>query len=309
MEILEHVPLAEKTTIRIGGAARWYAEPSGAQEIAEGVAWAAERSLPVFVLGRGSNVVISDQGLPGLVLNVAARLTRITWSGNRAVCQAGALLHTLVREAVDRGLAGLECLAGIPGTMGGAVVMNAGAFGQEVGKCIEEVVWFDNTHHSLHRSKAGEMRFGYRHSLFTDQPGVVIEASLCFPPGDKTELGRMVRSVLARRSAKQPLSEPNCGSVFRNPEGQGAGRHIEAAGLKGASVGGIEVSQKHANFFVNKGGGTAEDFRRLMCRVQRTVHESCGVKLVPEVVFEGAFAQPLYTFVNGSAGKPGGDNS
>jgi UDP-N-acetylmuramate dehydrogenase len=293
MQIDEFVPLAGKTTIGIGGPARYYAEPRSAEEVAEGLNWASLHGAPLHVLGRGSNVVVSDSGLPGLVLNVAARMTAITWGAERAVCQGGALLHTLVTQSVQRGLAGLENLAGIPGTVGGAVVMNAGAFGQEIGPCIEDVLWLDCAHRSLHRSAAAELAFSYRHSFFSEHPAAVIEVSCRFAQGERKALAETVRGILARRRAKQPLSQPNCGSVFRNPPGQGAGRHIEAAGLKGKRIGGVEISTKHANFIVNTGDGTAEEFRRLVREVQCEVFRHAGVRLIPEVVFMGEFNEPL----------------
>ena len=294
MQILENVPLRDRTTIRIGGPARHYVAPASAAEAAEAAAWARAHGIPLYVLGRGSNAVISDAGLPGLVLDISERLTGITFDGARVRCRGGALLHTLVRESVGRGLAGIEQLAGIPGTVGGAVVMNAGAFGQEIGATVVEVVSLDPATGATARLSAAELRFGYRHSVFMERAGVVLEVTCQLRPGDPDTLARAVEETLARRREKQPLDLPNCGSVFRNPPGQGAGRHIEAAGLKGRRVGGIQVSPRHANFFVNLGGGTAEDFRRLTREVQQTVHERTGILLQPEVEFLGAFSAPLY---------------
>lgn len=293
MRILENVPLADRTSLRIGGAARWYCEPSSADDAREALAWAARERVPVFVLGRGTNLVISDRGFQGLVLCAAERLSWSKWDGDTVVCGGGLLLHALVREAAQRSMAGIECLAGIPGSIGGAVVMNAGAFGQEIGPVVSGVECMTMPGGECLKLDHEALRFSYRHSTFSDTPAVILEVTLRLHAGDGDSLASIVRDTVARRKDKQPLDLPNCGSVFKNPPGQGAGRHIEAAGLKGYRIGGMEVSAKHANFFVNTGGASAEDFRELVARVRRIVRERTGVALEPEVLFVGEFSTPI----------------
>jgi len=203
-------------------------------------------------------------------------------------------LRALVHESVTRGLAGIERLAGIPGTLGGAVFMNAGAFGQEVSTVIEEVEYIELSSGQSCRASRDELGFGYRTSRFAGTDAVITSCRCSFASGNRAALECEYHQVLTRRRQKQPLDLPNCGSVFKNPPGQGAGRHIESAGLKGVRVGGIQVSTKHANFFVNTGLGTASDFRKLVAVVQRAVHERTGLLLEPEVAFVGHFDIPLY---------------
>ncbi|MBD3241495.1 MAG: UDP-N-acetylmuramate dehydrogenase [Chitinivibrionales bacterium] len=289
MRIVENESLREKTTLQVGGPARYFCSPHTDDDALACVRWALEREVPVLVLGRGSNVCVSDRGWDGLVVFLDAAFARIAWDRGEATCMGGALLHTLVRESVGCGLAGIECLAGIPGTVGGAVVMNAGAFGQQIGTVVDEVGYIDLATGARQTATGAQLAFGYRQSMFQTQRTLILNVRCRFAPGEQQSLESTVSDILARRRDKQPLNRPNCGSVFKNPPGQGAGRHIEAAGLKGFSIGGMQVSPKHANFIVNTGGGTAGDFRRLVSEVQRVVREKIGIELEPEVRFVGRF--------------------
>lgn len=291
MRIVENEPLCSRTTLRVGGPARYFCEPRTEVDALSCVQWALDHKHPLLVLGRGSNVCVSDRGWDGLVLYLGALQAPIEWHDAQARCSGGALLHTVVCESVQRGLRGIECLAGIPGTVGGAVVMNAGAFDQHVGMVVREVDYVDLDSGRRHMAAGAELGFGYRRSMFQGRNALILQVRCQLSSGDGAALEATVRDILKRRRTKQPLERPNCGSVFRNPPGQGAGRHIEAAGLKGFTVGGMQVSHKHANFVVNTGDGTADDFRRLVQHVQRAVYEQTGVELEPEVRFVGRFDQ------------------
>jgi UDP-N-acetylmuramate dehydrogenase len=277
-------PLAPYTTWRIGGPAEILAVPRDRDDLILAVNWAREQGLPWRVLGNGSNLLVPDAGVRGLVLHLRKVLDEIAWEGARVRAGAGVLLPVLANMAARRGLAGLEFGAGIPGTLGGAVVMNAGWHQWEIGPSVEKVIWL---------SPGGELRvlgneacgFRYRGSFFRDRGGILLEAELTLTlDGDPPSLLARVESFAASRKANQPTELPSCGSVFLKPEGDFAGRLIEAAGLKGLRVGGIEVSPKHANFFVNVGGGTAADVLALVAHVERVVLERFGVKLTREFV-------------------------
>ncbi|HEX5041352.1 MAG TPA: UDP-N-acetylmuramate dehydrogenase [Candidatus Polarisedimenticolaceae bacterium] len=277
-------PLAPYTTWRIGGPAEILAVPRDRDDLILAVRWAREQGLPWRVLGNGSNLLVPDAGVRGLVLHLRKVLDDVAWDGTRVRAGAGVLLPVLAHLAARRGLAGLEFGAGIPGTLGGALVMNAGWHQWEIGPSVEDVTWL---------SPEGGMRvldneacaFRYRGSFFREHGGILVEAALTLTADDDPpSLLARVESFAASRKANQPTELPSCGSVFLKPEGDFAGRLIEAAGLKGYRVGGIEVSPKHANFFVNVGGGTAADVLALVEHVERVVLERLGVRLTREFV-------------------------
>lgn len=288
------VPLALRTSLRIGGPAAYYCEPRTEALFLDALAWACERHVSVFVLGRGTNICLSDRGWDGLVINCAAQFNGIAWEGNRAVCLAGTSLQELVVSSTQRGFSGIEMLAGIPGSVGGAVSMNAGAFGQSFGSIVESVKYADCVTGNSETISVEELNMQYRKSIFKNKHYCVLGVTCRFEAGDSEELGELVRDTLGRRRHKQPLDKPNCGSVFKNPPERGAGRLIEGCGLKGYFVGGAKVSNKHANFIVNTGGATALEFRAVVRNVQRVVYEQRDVLLEPEVLFVGDFDEPLF---------------
>lgn len=300
--ILNNVPLADKTTFKIGGPAREYTAPSCQSDIADALDWARRDKSEALVLGKGSNILISDKGWDGLVIDLAKNLTGISWdlASRSAECGSGALLHTLVKESVGRGLRGLERLAGIPGSVGGAVVMNAGAFGQSVSDCLQSVDFMDPLDASVKSLSVRELGASYRATVFKNSRSIIVSARFCFTP-DASASGTAAaafREALAKRKDRHPLDLPNCGSVFKNPAAAGgvtAGKLIEQCGLKGQSRGDAQVSMKHANFIVNNGAATARDVRSLIVHVQKTVFYASGVLLEPEVVFAGEFDEPLFT--------------
>jgi UDP-N-acetylmuramate dehydrogenase len=294
MELLQDVQLKNKNTFRIGGIARWYTEPASEIDIREAVRWSLDKGKPLFVLGKGSNVLISDNGWPGLVINLSAHFTKVEWNLPGAICQSGALLNTVVAEAVQKGLGGGEQLSGIPGTIGGGVIMNAGAYEQCIADIVADVRYCDLTNGKIESRSKEEMHFGYRTSALHSKRVIVLSTQLSFIPSDPHKLMETREKILALRKQKQPLDLPNCGSVFKRPPGLFAGTLIEQCGLKGYRIGDMEISSKHANFIVNHGQGTAGEVRRLIYKVQKDVYEKAGVLLEPEVLFIGDFDEQLY---------------
>ncbi len=279
--------IGEFTSYRIGGPGQVWAAP--ATEAVVGCLLQAIHlcRLPLLVLGGGTNVLVSDRGWAGVVLHIAHNLSGWRFNGNRVAVQAGTLLMDLVRASVGRGLAGLESMAGIPGTVGGALRMNAGAFGQEIGAATLSVSGFHRNGDPFTISGA-DIRFGYRSAPELENV-VITSAELRLGPDRVEALQNRVEEILSRRAASQPLEYPSCGSVFKRPPGDYAGRLIEAAGLKGTRLGGAEVSSKHAGFIVNIDRASACDVYRLIALVQTTVSERFGVQLEPEVKIIGEF--------------------
>ena len=284
------MPLGKQTTMRVGGPADLFATAHNAFELRALVRFARSRELPLSLLGRGSNVVISDRGIRGLVVHVRAEGSRI--DGTLYVTEAGLPMARAATETQKAGLSGLEFGLAIPGTVGGAVWANAGAHGADVRAILEsaDVLLADG---SEARLPAVELGLGYRDSRFKHVPAdtpaeIVIGARFRLEPASEDEIKARLDDIRHWRQAHQPLGIPSAGSAFRNPaEGPSAGALIEAAGLKGAQEGGASVSEKHANFIVNDRRGSAADVRRLLDRVRATVLAGSGVDLVPEIVFLG----------------------
>jgi UDP-N-acetylmuramate dehydrogenase len=280
-EILSEAKLGPLTTWRIGGPAELLAAPVDVADVTRAVRWANELGVSWRVLGNGSNLLVADAGVRGLVLRIRKALDAVDIAGSRIVAGAGAPFPALANAAAQRGLAGLEFGAGIPGSVGGAVVMNGGWHEFEIGSVVSRVTHLeaDGTSVDYDHDACG---FGYRTSVFRGRSGIVLQAELALTPDDPAAVkGRLLRFAESRK-ANQPTELPSCGSVFLKPEGDFAGRLIEAAGLKGRRIGGIQVSEKHANFFVNVGGGTAKDALALVELVEREVAEKLGVTLQRE---------------------------
>ena len=294
MNILHSVTLHDKNTFRIGGPAQYYAEPADELELLETLHWAVGKRIPIFILGKGSNVLISDQGWPGLVVNLSVNLTGINWVGNVADVQGGTLLNTLVYQAVSDGKTGIEELAGIPGTVGGAVIMNAGAFTTCVADVLTSVRYFDFEKDEIQECESTNLSLGYRTSALKGKNTVILNARFHFSKGEPELVTRIRQDTLTRRKMKQPVEFPNCGSVFKRPAGNFAGTLIEQCGLKGFRIGGVEVSSKHANFIINRGDGTASDVFSLIYKIQESVFNHSGILLEPEVLFIGEFGGQLF---------------
>ena len=261
--------------------AQLLATPEDADDLKLAVGWAEAERMPWRVLGNGSNLLVRDTGVRGLVLRIRKVLSRIERDGARLTAGAGASLPAVARQAAAFGLSGLEFGAGIPGTLGGAVVMNAGWHEYEIGNVIDSVDWLEPDG-SITRVEHAECEFGYRRSRFRGRAGVVLGATLTLRPGDAAEISARLEHYAASRKANQPTELPSCGSVFLKPPGDFAGRLIEKAGLKGAMSGDVQISPKHANFFVNLGNGTSGDALALVERVEREIESRFGVRLTRE---------------------------
>lgn len=276
----ENVPGAELTTFRVGGPVSIVACPCSITAACEVLKYAEENDIPSFVIGNGSNLIISDEGADMLFIKLSGDLSSCGMDGCRLICGAGASLASAARLSVMNGFTGFEWAAGIPGTIGGAVAMNAGAYGGEIKQVIKRVTVYSDG--SVHDIIPTENDLGYRISAFAYPDMTVLEAEFMLAPDDGYAKERM-EELAKRRRDKQPLNYPSAGSVFKRPEGHFAGALIEQAGLKGLSVGGACVSEKHAGFIVNMGGASSADILALIELVREKVFERFGVMLEPEV--------------------------
>ena len=281
----QNVPLAEFTTWRVGGPATWIIEPESVDEVLAALQWAKANGQPCQVIGAGSNLLIHDNGLPGLTLSLR-RLQGAELDSNSGVIEAlaGEPIPTLARRAARAGLKGLAWAVGIPGTVGGAAVMNAGAQGGCTADWLEAVRVVPLQGGESFELKRDQLEFDYRHSRLQQENLLVLSARFRLEPGhNPQELRRETNSNLSHRTSTQPYTLPSCGSVFRNPEPLKAGRLIQELGLKGERVGGAEISSVHANFIVNTGNATAVDINQLIELVQDRVEQRHAVRLHPEV--------------------------
>ena len=276
----EHAPMAAFTTLRLGGPADLLAEPASPEELRRCLTAARAAGVPVTVIGRGSNLLVRDGGIRGLVIRTTG-MKGLRLSGSRIEAQAGATLYEAARLAAHEGLAGLAFAAGIPGTVGGGVLMNAGAYGGELCQVTERVEGFSLSGEPFAYAGA-EMGFGYRTSRLQHEDGIVTSVTFALTPGEPAAIEAQMAELQRRRVEKQPLNQPSAGSTFKRPEGYFAAALIDQCGLKGFTLGGAAVSEKHAGFLVNL-GGTAADFETLMAEVSRIVKEKTGVTLEPEV--------------------------
>lgn len=283
-----HEPMKKHTTFGIGGPADYYLCPHSTEELQKILQICRENKLEFFILGNGSNLLVSDKGYRGVVIQLWKNFSDIETEDNTITVKAGALLSKVAAEALEESLTGMEFASGIPGTMGGAVMMNAGAYGGEMKDIIREVTVLTREGELLTLSKE-EMNFGYRTSVVKEKGYVVISAELQLRKGDREEIRKVMDELKERRVTKQPLDMPSAGSTFKRPEGYFAGKLIMDAGLRGFSVGGAQISEKHCGFVVNKGDATAADVLGLIGEVQKRVQEKFGVALEPEVKFLGEF--------------------
>lgn len=284
--VRQNEPMKSHTTFRIGGPADYYLCPHSTKELQEVLVICREEQVPFFILGNGSNLLVSDKGYRGVVVQLWKNYSDIKTEGTCITAKAGALLSKIAAEALDAGLTGMEFAAGIPGTLGGAVVMNAGAYGGEMKDIIREVKVLDRAG-NIQTLSGEEMNFGYRTSIVKERGYIVLSAVLELKPGKREEIRRNMEELKGKRVSKQPLDMPSAGSTFKRPEGHFAGKLIMDAGLRGFSVGGAQVSEKHCGFVVNKGNATAEDVLELIREVQEQVKKQFGVELEPEVKFLG----------------------
>lgn len=293
-KIVSQAPLAKLTTFRVGGNAQWLALPKTPDQLKDALGWSRAEKLPVTLLGAGSNLLISDRGLPGLVICTRAlRHSTFDSASGRVIAAAGEPWSSLAWKAARHGLKGFEWTIGIPGTVGGAVVMNAGAHGSETADILvnTEVVSPDSTVSLL---KPAELGYRYRTSRLQGSDHIITTATFQLSPGhDPAKVKAATAADLKQRRATQPYHLPNCGSVFRNPPPHSAGRLIEQAGLKGHQIGQAQISTLHANFIVNLGGAKASDVLTLIRHVQQIIEERKGIQLETEVKVIGSFSETI----------------
>lgn len=286
--ILEQESMKKHTTFRIGGPADIFAVPDTIEKAAKIIGICREQKVPFYVIGNGSNLLVSDQGYRGVVVQVYKNLSAIEIKGDIITAQAGAMLSVIAKKAMAASLTGFEFASGIPGTVGGAAVMNAGAYGGEMKQVLTEVTVLTREG-ELRRIPSEELKLGYRYSVIPEKGWIVLEAKLKLHRGDYDMIKARMDELKEKRVEKQPLELPSAGSTFKRPEGYFAGKLIMDAGLRGFSVGGAQVSEKHCGFVVNTGEATAKDVRDLIREVSRQVKTKFGVELEPEVKMLGEF--------------------
>ena len=285
-ELLLEEPMAKHTSFRIGGPADVLAQPADEAELAALLKRAGEYAVPVTLVGNGSNLLVRDKGIRGLVIKLSNSFSSITVDGNVLTFGSGISLAMASKKAASLSLSGMEFAVGIPGTIGGAVYMNAGAYDGEMAKVVTSVRVMDREG-KISELKASELAFAYRHTALQNSGLIVTSVTVSLQPGEEESIKAKMDDFSQRRISKQPLELPSAGSMFKRPPGYFAGTLIEQTGLKGYTVGGAQVSQKHAGFVVNVGGATAKDVLQLISDVQSKVFAAHGVRLEPEVLVLG----------------------
>lgn len=282
IDFLCEEPLSKHTSFRIGGPAKVFCTPADAGQMARAAELCRAHGIRSYILGKGSNILFADAGFDGVVLSTAAISGEPCFEGDVVRAPAGLGLNTLCKAAAARGLSGLEFVFGIPGSVGGAVYMNAGAYGGEMRDVLASVTFLDENG-TVRTLPAGELELGYRTSIFERTGWCVLSAELRLSPGKREEIEAAMQELMARRVEKQPLEYPSAGSAFKRPQGAFAGALIQQCGLRGARVGGAAISEKHCGFIVNLGGATCADVLALADRVCRTVKEQTGYTLEKEI--------------------------
>lgn len=276
-------PMKRHTTFRIGGEAECFVAVENTNQLKELLKLLRAEKVPYYIVGNGSNLLFADEGFSGVILNIAGKMQKIACNGNKIVAQAGALMAQIARVARENGLTGFEFAGGIPGTIGGGVVMNAGAYGGELCQVITKVTMLTEDGEEI-ALPVDAMEFGYRTSILKKKPYIVTEVEIALTEGDKETIASTMEELQNKRKEKQPLEYPSAGSTFKRPEGYFAAALIEQAGLKGYRVGDAQVSEKHSGFVVNVGEASCKDVQTLMADVQNKVWEQFQVKLEPEVI-------------------------
>ena len=289
MEVRINEPMMKHTSFRAGGAARWFAVPETAEELKAVLAACRKADTPWYVIGNGSNLLVSDKGFPGVIISTD-KFDRLEVNGTEITVGAGVMLSKLANTAYKAGLTGLEFAAGIPGTVGGACVMNAGAYGSEMINVLKSVTVL-TPEGNVETLPAESLELGYRTSVIPKKGYLVLEAVMSLTEGNMEESKALMDDLAFRRKDKQPLEFPSAGSTFKRPAGHFAGKLIEDCGLKGFTVGGAQVSEKHAGFVINKGGATASDIYNLCKEVEKRVKAEFGVSLEMEVKLLGEFEE------------------
>ena len=286
--VLTDEPMKQHTTFKIGGPADFFLVPETGEEVGEIIKICRKTDTPYFILGNGSNLLVGDGGYRGTVIQVYRNMSAVTVEGTTITAQAGALLSTVAAAAKNASLTGFEFAGGIPGTVGGAAVMNAGAYGGEMKDVLVEVTVMD-AEGKIFAIPAEKLELGYRTSVIKKAGYIVLEAKIRLKEGDQEAIRERMKELTIQRTTKQPLEYPSAGSTFKRPEGYFAGKLVMDSGLRGYQVGGARVSEKHCGFVINAGDATAKDVRTLMDNVRDIVYEKYGVTLEPEVKFLGEF--------------------
>lgn len=280
--VLLNEPMKKHTSFRIGGPADIMVFPSELNHIRWSLSMSKKHQIPIFVMGNGTNLLVRDKGIRGIVLKIAEKYSQIWVEGQNIRAQAGVLLSKLSNAALQAGLTGLEFASGIPGSLGGAIAMNAGAYGGEMKDVVQSVTAMDDKGNEYYL-QSEDIRFGYRRSIIQDRKWIVLEVSMYLDKGDYEKSKAFIADLSQRRREKQPLSFPSAGSVFKRPVGYYTGKLIEDAGLKGMRCGDAQVSKLHANFIINLGNATSDDVLSLIDMVKQKVKEQFGVEMIPEI--------------------------
>ena len=286
--ILLEEPMHKHTTFRVGGPAEVFVTVDNKEQLEKIIKYLNLVERPYFILGNGSNLLVGDKGYRGVIIRLGGEFTALKTEGNLLTAGASVLLSAAAREAMENGLTGMEFASGIPGSIGGGVKMNAGAYDGEMRQIVEsvQVMYKDGSILDLDNDT---MEFGYRNSVIKNRPYVVLQVSLRLQPGNKEEILARMNELAARRKEKQPLDFASAGSTFKRPEGYFAGKLIMDSGLRGARIGGAQISEKHCGFVINDGTAIAADIAELIQEVVETVRDKFGVTLEPEVIFLGDF--------------------
>lgn len=272
--------MKKHTTFKIGGKADAFIKAKSVGEIRQILEFCKNNGADCFIMGNGSNLLVGDNGIRGVVMQID--MTGCEIDGEKVTAQSGILMSSLAKKILAAELSGFEFASGIPGTLGGGIFMNAGAYGGELKDIIEEVTYIDEDN-KIKTAKQPELDFGYRHSMFSDRQCVILSCVMNLKKGNPEEIKAKMADFTQRRNEKQPVNMPSAGSTFKRPEGYFAGKLIQDAGLMGYSIGGAQVSEKHAGFVVNKGGATASDVMKLIEHIQKTIKEKFDVTLEPEI--------------------------
>ncbi len=285
--VLRDEPMSRHTSFRIGGPADFFVMPDE-RSLPAVVDYCRKNEVPCLVIGNGSNLLCGDRGVEGVVVEIGKRMSAIEVDDTRVIARAGALLSAIATAAVQEGLTGFEFAAGIPGSIGGAAVMNAGAYDGEMKDILTDITVL-MPDGGIRTVPAEELDLSYRHSIIPGKGWIVLSVTICLKHGRKEDINARMEELKELRTSKQPLEYPSAGSTFKRPEGFFAGKLIDDASLRGSACGGAQVSEKHCGFIINRGNATASDVRSLMEQVQADVREQFGVELEPEVKFVGRF--------------------
>lgn len=285
---LENEPMKNHTTFRIGGPARLFVAPDSVDKLKNVIVFCKEKDIKVFIIGNGSNLLVSDKGLEGVVIQIYRNFSEITINDNEIIAQSGALLSSAAVKAMENSLTGFEFASGIPGTLGGAVVMNAGAYGGEMSQIVKSVTVL-NQNNEVQVLNSDELNFGYRKSAIVTRNDIVLSVAISLQKGNKEQIKAKMKELRDKRVSKQPLNYPSAGSTFKRPEGYYAGKLIMDAGFKGYRVGGAQVSEKHCGFVINTGDAKASDVIELTNEIKKKVLEEKNISLELEVKMIGEF--------------------